>query len=72
MPYYIGEKLTYDHVLEVLGAVDTETFSRLLRELLSMDVHKVIVTVEELGDAGEGTVPAGIGFHLVSASTCSL
>ena len=46
--FYIGEKLTYDHVLEVLGAVDTETFSRLLRELLSMDVHKVIETVEEL------------------------
>ena len=29
--FYIGEKLTYDHVLEVLGAVDTEVFSKLLR-----------------------------------------
>ncbi|MDE6938341.1 MAG: DNA polymerase III subunit gamma/tau, partial [Lachnospiraceae bacterium] len=29
--FYIGERLTYDHVLEVLGAVDTEVFSRLLR-----------------------------------------
>ena len=28
--FYIGQKLTYDHVLEVLGAVDTEVFSRLL------------------------------------------
>lgn len=46
--FYIGEKLTYDHVLEVLGAVDTEVFSRLLRELLAMDVHKVIETVDEL------------------------
>ena len=46
--FYIGERLTYDHVLEVLGAVDTSVFSRLLRELLSMDVRKVIETVEEL------------------------
>ncbi len=46
--FYIGEKLTYDHVLEVLGAVDTEVFSKLLRRLLDMDVHAVIETVEEL------------------------
>ncbi len=46
--FYIGEKLTYDHVLEVLGAVDTEVFSRLLRELLAMDVHRVLEIVEEL------------------------
>ncbi len=46
--FYIGEKLTYDHVLEVLGAVDTEVFSRLLRELISMDVRRVIKTVEDL------------------------
>ena len=46
--FYIGEKLTYDHVLEVLGAVDTEVFSRLLRELIAMDVRRVIGTVEEL------------------------
>ena len=30
--FYLGEKLTYDHVLEVLGAVDTEVFSNLLRK----------------------------------------
>ncbi len=46
--FYIGERLTYDHVLEVLGAVDTEVFSRLLRELIAMDVHCVIKSVEEL------------------------
>ena len=46
--FYMGEKLTYDHVLEVLGAVDTEVFSRLLRELLAMDAKKVIETVDEL------------------------
>lgn len=46
--FYIGERLTYEHVLEVLGAVDTEMFSRLLREILAMDVNRVIKTVEEL------------------------
>ena len=46
--FYMNETLTYDHVLEVLGAVDTEVFSRLLRQLLAMDVHQVIETVDEL------------------------
>ena len=46
--FYLGQKLTYDHVLEVLGAVDTEVFSRLLREILHRDVVKVLSTLEEL------------------------
>lgn len=46
--FYMNETLTYDHVLEVLGAVDTEVFSRLLRQLLAMDAHQVIETVDEL------------------------
>ncbi len=46
--FYLGQKLTYDHVLEVLGAVDTEVFSRLLREILNRDVTRVLRTLEEL------------------------
>ncbi|MBO5461108.1 MAG: DNA polymerase III subunit gamma/tau [Ruminococcus sp.] len=46
--FYLGQKLTYDHVLEVLGAVDTEVFSRLLRNILKRDVAQVMDTVEEL------------------------
>ena len=46
--FYLGQRLTYDNVLEVLGAVDTEVFSRLLREILSRDVVKVLGTLEEL------------------------
>ena len=46
--FYIGQKLTYDHVLEVLGAVATEVFSRLLRKILDRDVHSVIEIVDEL------------------------
>ncbi len=29
--FYLGQTLTYDKVLEVLGAVDTEVFSKLLK-----------------------------------------
>ena len=46
--FYLGQKLTYDHVLEVLGAVDTGVFSKFLREIMRRDVIKVIATLEEL------------------------
>lgn len=46
--FYLGQKLTYDHVLEVLGAVDTDVFSQLLRSVIRRDVPKVLNTVEEL------------------------
>ena len=46
--FYLGQKLTYDHVLEVLGAVDTDVFSRLLRHILARNVSAVLDVVEEL------------------------
>lgn len=46
--FYLGQKLTYDNVLEVLGAVDTEIFSRLLRGVLKEDVAGAIRLLEEL------------------------
>jgi len=46
--FYLGEKLTYDHVLEVLGAVDTEVFSRLLRAILARDVTASVSILEEM------------------------
>lgn len=46
--FYIGERLTYDRVLEVLGAVDTDVFSRLLREVLGRNVKKVLAILDEL------------------------
>ncbi len=46
--FYLGQKLTYDHVLEVLGAVDTEVFSRLLRAVLAGNVTEAICVLEEL------------------------
>lgn len=46
--FYLGQTLTYDNVLEVLGAVDTDVFSRLLRNIIIRNVPKVLDTVEEL------------------------
>lgn len=46
--FYLGQKLTYEHVLEVLGAVDTDVFSKLLRNVIARDVAAVLETVEEL------------------------
>ena len=46
--FYLGETLTYDKVLDVLGAVDTEVFSRLLRRVLSGDVTGAIRVLEDL------------------------
>lgn len=36
--FYFGQKLTYDKVLELLGALDTEFFSELLRKIVFNDV----------------------------------
>ena len=46
--FYLGEKLTYDHVLDVLGAVDTEVFSGLLRSILDKNITGAIALLEEL------------------------
>ncbi|MDO4440467.1 MAG: DNA polymerase III subunit gamma/tau [Eubacteriales bacterium] len=46
--FYLGQKLTYDNVLEVLGAVDTDVFSRLLRSVIKRDVPKALNLVDDL------------------------
>lgn len=46
--FYLGEKLTYEKVLENLGAVDTEVFSSLLREILAQHTSQAIRILEEL------------------------
>ncbi|MCD8330736.1 MAG: DNA polymerase III subunit gamma/tau, partial [Lachnospiraceae bacterium] len=48
LAFYMGEKLTYDRVLEVLGAVDTDVFSDLLRKILRGELTEVIRTLEQL------------------------
>lgn len=46
--FYLGQELTYDKVLETLGAVDTEVFGRLLWQILEKNITGAIATVEEL------------------------
>ena len=46
--FHFGKELTYDMVLNVLGAVDNEVFSRLLRHMLSQDVLSCIGLLEEI------------------------
>ncbi len=46
--FHLGKELTYDKVLDVLGAVDTEVFSRLLRHVLERDVLGCIELLEEI------------------------
>ncbi len=46
--FHLGKELTYDKVLDVLGAVDTEVFSRLLRHVLERDVLGCIQLLEDI------------------------
>ncbi len=46
--FYLGQTLTYDNVLEVLGAVDTDVFARLLNAVLKRDVTGAITVLEEM------------------------
>ncbi|MGN0403561.1 MAG: DNA polymerase III subunit gamma/tau [Acetatifactor sp.] len=46
--FHLGKELTYDKVLDVLGAVDTEVFSRLLRYVLERNVPGCVQLLEEI------------------------
>lgn len=46
--FHFGQELTYDKVLDVLGAVDTEVFSRLYRLVLERNVLGCIQLLEEI------------------------
>ena len=45
---HFGEKLTYDNVLEVLGAVDNRVFSKLFQAVLASDTKACIREIEEM------------------------
>ena len=44
--FYLGQELTYEKELETLGAVDTEVFSRLLRQILDKNVTGAIQVID--------------------------
>ena len=46
--FYLGEKLTFEKVLDVLGTVDTEEQSRLLEEVVEGNVTAVFAHLDEM------------------------
>lgn len=52
MAFHFGEPLTYDMVLEVLGAVDARVFGRLFHAVHSADVAEAVRTLEEVLEQG--------------------
>ena len=46
--FHFGEKLTYDNVLEVLGAVDNRVFGKLFQAVLASDTKACIREIEEM------------------------
>ena len=46
--FYLGQKLTYEKVLDVLGAVDTVVLGRMYRSIAAGDVADVFSQLEEL------------------------
>jgi DNA polymerase-3 subunit gamma/tau len=50
--FYLGKKLTYDNALEVLGAVDTSVFAKLLGCIRGQEVSASIRLLEEIESSG--------------------
>lgn len=46
--FYMGESLSYENVLDVLGAVDTEVFSQFIRHIIQKDTIGCIKKLEEI------------------------
>lgn len=46
--FHFGEKLTYDYVLDILGAVDQSIFSRMFHGILEKQTRECILLLEEM------------------------
>lgn len=46
--FHFGETLTYDHVLNILGAVDQAVFSRMFRAIAAKQTKEAILLLEEM------------------------
>jgi len=51
--FNLGNKLTYDSVIETLGVVDVEILSRLFRGVVSGDVKEALAAIEGVIDDGK-------------------
>ncbi len=52
LAYHYGEVLTYDHVLEILGAADNSVFSGLLGKILDNDIEGAVGVISDLISSG--------------------
>lgn len=50
--FYLGEKLTYDKAIEVLGAVDTAVYSRMFNCMAELDVMGCVKLLDEIMISG--------------------
>ncbi len=50
--FHYGQRLTYEKVLDVLGAVDTQVFSRLLRLIIECNVPECVSLMDEISAQG--------------------
>ncbi|MCM1179657.1 MAG: DNA polymerase III subunit gamma/tau [Clostridium sp.] len=46
--FYLGQTLTYEKVLEVLGAVDVDVFNRLMEHIAANDTMKALKVIDEI------------------------
>lgn len=46
--FYLGQTLTYEKVLEVLGAVDVEVFNQLMCHVAANDTMKALAVIDEI------------------------
>lgn len=60
--FYFGQELTYDKVLEVLGAVDVETYTKMLRSIRENNITGCIHLLEEMTVAGRDLVQFTVDF----------
>lgn len=52
LAFYLGQELTYDKALDVLGAVDTEVYSRMFRMVNAFDAVGCVEIIDEIMTAG--------------------
>lgn len=50
--FYLGQKLTYDNTLDVLGAVDTRVYSEMFRCINSLDIMGCIKLIDSMMVSG--------------------
>lgn len=46
--FYLGQEITYENVLKVLGAVDTEVFEEMLKYILASDVSSCMRLIDDI------------------------